>query len=504
MSVVRSVVTSACWALVGSGAALAYPTIDPWRVMPPDAPPVQLAGDSGQAVPICQGGEPAQPLTLHQAVEFSICHNPQARQAWATALSQAAQYGQSWAGFLPSVNISLSKSRDRITSHQQAATAGQPPLRNDTDVRAYGRNVTLSYVLLDFGTRAANVMQAHHLLSAALASHDATLQAVFSNAAQTYYEALAARAAMDATREAEAAAKESFQAAQAREAAGSGYRAEVLQARSLQAQAVAARIKADGAHRQALGGLANIMGLDARTPLVLDPQAAQDVQPGSPDPGLDTERFLGDLDRLMDQALREHPAVRAAEAQLAAAGARLDSVTAEGQPSVSLSVGRYINGRPNTPLSPSRSVETLTAVTLSVPLFEGFSRNYKIREAMAQVDARRADVASARSQASLDVWRNYQALQSETASLAASVDVLSSGQEAYDVAQARYRSGDSHIVEVLDAQKDLANARQERIRALAAWRTARLRLLASLGRVGFWALDTPSADTPTPSSTTQP
>lgn len=491
---------------------MAYPTIDPWGVMPPAPPALQLSGDAGQAAPVCQGGEPARPLTLHQAVEFSICHNPQARQAWATALSQAAQYGQSWSGFLPSVNISLSRSRDRITAHQQSPIAGQPPVRTDTDVRAYGRNATLSWVLLDFGTRAANVMQAAHLMNAALASHDATLQAVFSNAAQTYYEALAARAAMDAARDAQTAATESFQAAQARQAAGSGYRAEVLQAKSLQAQAVAARIKADGAHRQALGSLASIMGLDARTPLVLDPQAAQDVQPGSPDTGLDTERFLADLDHLMDEALRQHPAVRAAEAQLAAAGSRLDATIAEGQASVSLSIGRYLNGRPNTPLSPSRSAETLTAITLSIPVFEGFARNYRIREAMAQVDARRADVASARSQASLDVWRNYQALQSETASLAASADVLGSGQESYDLAQARYRSGDSHIVEVLDAQKDLANARQERIRALAAWRTARLRLLASLGRVGFWALDTPRADvaaspstlSSNPSSTTQP
>jgi outer membrane protein len=473
---------------------MAYPTFDPWHVMPPDAPPPQLSGDTGRAPSICQGGEPARPLTLHQAVEFSVCHNPQARQAWATALSQAAQYGQSWAGFLPTVSISLNKSRDEITTRQRATMAGQAPLENDSVVRAYGRNLTLSYVLLDFGARAANVTQARHLLEAALASHDATLQAVFSNAAQTYYEALATRAAMDAARDAEAAATESFQAAQAREAAGSGYRAEVLQAKSLQAQAVAARIKADGAHRQALGGLASIMGLDARAPLELDPQAGQDASPGSPEPGLDTGRFLADLDHLMDQALREHPSVRAAEAQLAAASARLDAVAAEGQPSLSLSIGRYINGRPNTPLSPVHSVETLSAVTLSVPLFEGFARNYKVREARAQVESRRADVAIARSQASLDAWRNYQALQSETASLAASVDVLQSGQEAYDVAQARYRSGDSHIVEVLDAQKDLANARQERIRALAAWRTARLRLLASLGRVGFWALDTVPSD----------
>lgn len=492
---------------------MAFPTIDPWRVMPPDVPPVQLSGDSGQATAICQGGEPARPLTLQQAVERSICHNPQARQAWATALSQAAQYGQSWAGFMPSVNVNLTQSRDRITAYQRpSTTAGQPDVRTDSDVRAYGRNMTLSYVLLDFGTRAANVFQALHLMNAALASHDATLQAVFSNAAQTYYEALAAHAAVEAAREAEAAAKESFQAAQAREKAGSGYRAEVLQAKSLQAQAVAARIKADGAHRQALGSLASIMGLDARTPLELDPQAAQDVQPGSQAPSLDTERFLADVDHLMDQALQAHPSVRAAQAQLAAADARLDGVIAEGLPSVNLSVGRYVNGRPNTPLSPSRSTETLTVITLSVPLFEGFARNYKIREARAQVDARRADVAMARSQASLDVWRNYQSLQSETASLAASADVLSSGQEAFDVAQARYRSGDSHIIEVLDAQKDLANARQERIRALAAWRTARLRLLASLGRVGFWALDTPPADPTTasptnlssPSSTTPP
>jgi outer membrane protein len=471
---------SACLGLMSALPAAAFPTFDPWYVMPGAAPIRVMPGDSGVEQVLCQGGEAPSPVGLHQALEMALCHNPQTRQSWAVALAQGAQVGQATGAFLPTVNGSLSYSRDEISTQQGANRAR-------TDINAEGRNLTLSYVLLDFGTRGAYLDQTRHALSAALASHDATLQAVFANTAQSYYDALAAQAALETAQGSEAAAKENVQAGRAREEAGSGFRAEVLQAQSAYAQAVAARVKAEGVHRMAVGTLANVMGLDARTPLVLD-QSSQDLL-NSQASAADTEQFLRDLDGLMDQALKNHPSVRSAQAQLSAAQSRLEAVTTEGLPSLGLNIGRYINGRPNTQLSPSQSYETLGVVTLSIPIFEGFARNYKIKEASAQVEARRADLRGAQAQASLDLWRAYQSLQVETASLAASVDLLSSGQEVVDAARARYKSGTIHIMELLEAQKDLASAQQERIRSLAAWRTARLRLLASLGRVGFWALE---------------
>ncbi len=461
--------------------ALAFPTYDVWRVMPDKS--LTLPGDAAASGEDCIGIAVTESVTLSQAIARALCAHPQTRQSWAVAQAQGAQLGQAYGAYLPNVNAAVNKSRDELVTK----SGGQ---NNETNVNAYGRNATLSLLLLDFGGRSANVEQARQGLNAALASHDAATQVVFMTAAQSYFEAVAAQASLAAAKETENGMQEALKAAQARQANGSGVRAETLRAQTAASQAVADRIKTEGGMRMALGALANVMGLDARTPITLD-EASTDALLLRGTTARDPSDLLKDIDQLVDEALLKQPAVRNATAQLAAAEARLSGVTSEGLPSLSANLGRYINGRPNTQLTATHSFETLGAITLSVPLFEGFARNYKIKEAMAQVEARRADLASARAQASLDVWRNQQALQTETASVGASEDLLRSSQESSEAARERYRAGAINLLELLDVQKEMAQARQERIRSVSAWHVARLRLLASIGKAGFWAL--PSA-----------
>jgi outer membrane protein len=200
----------------------------------------------------------------------------------------------------------------------------------------------------------------------------------------------------------------------------------------------------------------------------------------------------------MDPALQAHPSVRAAQAQLQVAQARRNAALGEGLPSLSLSASRYLNGRPNTPLSSSRSFESLVTLQWNFPLFEGFARGYKIREAQAQIGAREADLTAARIQASQEVWRQYQTLQVETKACLAAGDLLASSSELQTAARARYAAGAVDVTETLNALKDHAFARQEGIRALTAWRSARLRLLASLGRLGLWSIDPAAGAAATP------
>jgi hypothetical protein len=54
--------------------------------------------------------------------------------------------------------------------------------------------------------------------------------------------------------------------------------------------------------------------------------------------------------------------------------------------------------------------------------------------------------------------------------------------------RSRYEKGVGSIIELLSAQSALANARQRRVESLLDWRTARLQLAASLGRLNLLAL----------------
>lgn len=471
---------------------------DFWRLMPPAPPPAVLPGDPQPWNDACaDSASVPRPLTLVQAVAIALCSNPQARQAWVGVIASTAQVGQAKAAFLPTVTGSVSRTLDSVSS---SGAAGPNASRFFID----GRSVSASWLLFDFGGRAANVTQAERNVAAAMASRDALLQQLVAAIGQAYAEATAHAASVTAAMQAETSARESLAAARGRMGLGVATIVDALQAQTALSQATLLRVRAQGNARTALGTLAYTMGVDLRTRLELpvDP----DLYTPSPDAPADNTAApaeppdaairqatdaLRDIDSLIEQAITNHPSLSAARAQLAAAQARADGAAADGYPTVSLSGGQYRNGRPGTAFTSSQTTEKLLAITLNVPLFEGFARSYKVREQQALVEAKSLELAGAQLQVELDVWRNYHALQTEAAGVDTSRDLLASAAEALQAARVRYRIGTADILALLTAQKDDANARQERIQALASWRIARLKLVSSLGRTGFWALQTP-------------
>ena len=66
--------------------------------------------------------------------------------------------------------------------------------------------------------------------------------------------------------------------------------------------------------------------------------------------------------------------------------------------------------------------------------------------------------------------------------------LLVSARRSFAVREGRFRAGVGNILELLGAQSAVAAAEQRRIEAHAGWLTARLKLAASIGRLGLWAI----------------
>ncbi|HYO28020.1 MAG TPA: TolC family protein, partial [Azonexus sp.] len=75
----------------------------------PPRPSPQSAGRGGDAP--CAKEIPAAPLTAIDAVDLALCNNPQTREVWAAARSQAAQVGVAQAAWLPNLDGRLGASR---------------------------------------------------------------------------------------------------------------------------------------------------------------------------------------------------------------------------------------------------------------------------------------------------------------------------------------------------------------------------------------------------------
>ena len=122
-------------------------------------------------------------------------------------------------------------------------------------------------------------------------------------------------------------------------------------------------------------------------------------------------------------------------------------------------------------------------------MFEGFSRNYKIRAAEAQAESKAVDLANTEQQISLEVWKNYQTLMTETESLKATDELLVSARASFNSAEGRYKAGVGNMIELLHAQNSLSKANQQHVQSVSNWHVARLKLASSLGRLDMSAIN---------------
>ncbi|MFS0828795.1 TolC family protein [Pseudomonas phoenicis] len=422
----------------------------------------------------CADGALPEVLSLEIMVERVLCHDPQVRYAWAQAKAQAAQVGIARSAYLPRLDATSSYSRGHNATHYEQTDSSEGRQRQ------LDHRLSLSWVLFDSGQREANVRNARQLLVAANANQNERLQEAFVQAASLYYEALAAQDRQRAAEQVAALATENLKDASAKFDAGAAALSDRLQAQTAYSQASLDLIRGQGVMREAEGQIAVRMGLAPQTRLILAQTLTR-----RPD-----TTFVKGLDTLLEQAGNDHPALISARAKLEAAKSAVAERQAAGRPSLSL-VASLSDIKTHQSMAfdgDSHIRDNSVGLQVSIPLFEGFGPSYQVRGARARVQAQEAELDDARQRVALELWASYQALGTETQALNRTAEWVEQAVLALTVIQGRYRSGVGSMIELLNASSAYAMAEQEHIAALNGWHRARLRLAASLGRLGFWAI----------------
>lgn len=451
-------------------AGLAFPPISPFPPIPDvlrdplAANPEQLASDPLRVCVIPnlrELGSTALVLSLADAVDLALCQNPQVKAAWAGIKVQAGSVGEAKAAYLPTLNLTANRLFNR-TAYP------------DSDIVNHSHGTTkyanLSWRLFNFGGREANLAAAQQLLLSAVAAHEATVQKLFLGVITAYFEAQTATAVYESRTKTRSLAESTLSATKRREASGAVAMSDVLQAQTALAKARLAEERAKGEMFKTQAVLANILGLPAETRLQL---------PETPPNTMTAEQQT--LSAWLDEAKRQHPGIIAAETQLQASQAKIAALRAEGLASVDFSYNYYENGYPNQGLSSVRSHVSTYGLTLTIPLFEGFSRTYRIRGAEAQAEQNAARLQETMLQVSLDVVKAYADLQATLGNLQASLNLLQAAEAAVQSSERRYHKGVAEVLELLSTQGSLAEARQERLRCVAEWQAARFKLWATVG-----------------------
>jgi len=452
-----------------SGSAHAFDVLRAEQTIPTTA--------AGPIVTVCEFAQaPGRPLRLKEAVERTLCHNPKTREAWAAVKAQAAGVGVARAAYLPTLSANWQGVREDSVMNIE----DHPALSSDINANVRSASVSMNWLLFDFGGREAALKNANALFDAARATQDATLQRFFASAARDYYASQTAMGQLKAAQDVESMTRQSMLAAQARADKGVAPITDALQAQTQHEQALFSLTKAQSDAQTALGTLASDMNLSPDVPL--------DVPPVAEDARTDP-RFSGSVAQMIRDVEEAHPSVRAARAQYDAAVAKISQTRAQGLPSISLVAKYSQNNQPQSlglglATYPSTGHDAYIGVQVSIPLFEGFGRHYQVNQARAQAERQEDLLDDAKRQVALDVWASYQTLTGATKNAENSANLLAIATRSYDAASHRYEAGVGNILELINTQTALANAKQRRIQALADWDYARVDLASKLGALG--------------------
>jgi len=455
-------------AAIGLGCQKDLPELDPQKFVSPapgktfeiekTAKPDVMPSEKSPEMPQQFAAE-RENLTLAQLMDVALQINPDTQESWDRARAAAAEWGVARGSYYPSVDGAVSGYGGNLS--QMRGVLGDVGL-------------SLSYLLLDFGGREATAESARQALIAANWNHNQSIQDLLRNVPQAYYRYLGNKARVRASEVSLNEALTSLRSTEQRKKAGVSTIADVLQARSRADQIRLDLVANRGAVQVSRGDLATAVGWAANTPF--------DVAEAPEDLPLD--RMEENTKHLIELAVRDRPDLAAARAAVRQGEAEVRKAEADLWPKLVASgnIGwSAVNGKIYGEDVDDHDTSYYGQLMLQIPLFEGFTLRNRVRQANANLEASRAALRKTEESVISDVWSAYYNVHTAAQQVESSETLLISSRESYRVSLARYRAGVADIVELLNAQSQLAAARAQKVEARTRLFTSYAELVHAIG-----------------------
>jgi outer membrane protein len=404
--------------------------------------------------------------TLSELVNLAEENNPTTRVAWENAVARAADLGIAQSTLYPTLAAAAlaDSARDNVLfapSYYRQTTG------------TFTTVLTLDYTIFDFGRRLDEVsINRSNLLAANFLFNDTHRTIVFQ-VMKAYYRLLDTKGLENAAEANLKNAQTVEQAAEARLKQGLATLPDELEARSAAAQADYDLQAAIGAVDIAHGNLATVLGVSPTSQLQVTsiqnltiPQELEDTVETSID------RALAQRPDLMQRVMQ----LRTAESQIKAARtAYLPTLSISGIGGLDRTYGKQFG----TPGTFSANQDLWDArLSLSWTLFDGSARENRLAQAKADRKQAAAAVDAIRDQVENEVWSAYSTAKTALRQQRAAAALLAAATESYNAALRSYTFGLRSQIDVVSAQRALAEARTVDV-------TARTQLLTGMAALAF-------------------
>ncbi|HTD83919.1 MAG TPA: TolC family protein [Gemmatimonadaceae bacterium] len=459
-------------------------------------------------------------LTIEQAIELARRNNPELQQTMNNRIGAQAAVRSAYGQLLPSADAALSVQRQQGGQQIFSGTS----LGASSDVRQSSYNIGINYRLNSATLITPSLQRANR--DAVEADITGAKEILRSNVSQQYLTALRAEATADLQDSLVVAAQQELVLAQAREIVGSGTQLDVQ--------------RADVAL-----GLQKVQALQARNQVEIEKlrlfQLMGTPQPANVKL---VSRFIVtplnlNLDQLIASAHDQNPSVVALRSREHVSDLNVKREKGEYSPTLSLSTGfgGYTYGYSNSnfpvqqaaaqldaarascirteevraalnlsnqlaecnamafsttdaaairesnskfPFNFTKSPRSITA-TLSLPLFDGFAREQRVQEAMANRSDARYGVRAKELALTADVTAAYLTLTTAEKTVVLQEQNAAKAKQELKLVQDRYRIGATTFVDLTEARATYERAESDRITAVYDYHKAFAALESAVG-----------------------
>jgi outer membrane protein TolC len=409
--------------------------------------------------------DPHRRYTLPELIDLAQRHNPETRVAWEQAKARAASVGIARSALFPTLAAVV-----LATTIRQAPLIGEFFHRQTLGI--FEPVLRVEYLVFDFGGRSGAIELAKaNLLVSNLAFNDTHRQIIFQ-VASAYYRLLNAEGQREAAEVSLKNAQTVEEDAQSRLNNGLATKPDVLEATAARTQSDYDLQAAIGAEDIARGNLATVMGLPPGT-------AFQVQEIGE----LATPSAMADsVDKDIDRAFAQRPDLLAQVARVRAANAAITQARSTYFPNLSFSGdGGLVRAYGQQDLLPGTYAQGEfwnVGLQLKWTLFDGARREHEIGQAVAEKRAAQADIDALRDQIADQVWTAYSNMKTALRQQQAAAALLAASGQSYEAARESYGYGLRNLLDVVSAQKTLAQARSEDV-------FARTQLLLQVANLAF-------------------
>jgi outer membrane protein/adhesin transport system outer membrane protein len=336
--------------------------------------------------------------------------------------------------------------------------------------------VTATQPIYD-ATVAPAVRRAERLVEAQRATLIASEQSVLLAAAQAYLDIVQNQAILQLQTNNEQVLRRQLDAARDRFRVGEYTRTDVSQSESRLSAAIASKISAEGTLRASRATYERLVG----------------AAPGelkAPKPAF---RLPKNLDELVELARANNPNVLSASYTEAAQREAVDQQYGRLLPSVNLSASgsrTYDPGR-SSGIDLNRSDSAQITAQVTIPLYQAGQPEALVREAKQTANQARLQIEEARRQVTESAVSAWQALQTARASIASYTAQIKAAQIALEGVRQEAQVGSRTVLDVLNQEQELLNARVFLVRAQHDEMVAAFNVLAASGQLTADRLNLP-------------